>query len=168
MIKLASEKSFNRSICPVMNIKGKTVTYPLVVKHNNFHLQCGQGILGPKQMMVMDIIGTKLIHTLYKNKDFSGRIPLSSEKTAKEASGKNMSAKLIKYAADHLSSANQGIISPAWYSPEGKLQIIDKAHPRMKNPLPAGNHPGDIATCKSKYDSKVYPQSRFGGNKGSA
>lgn len=62
MIKLASEKSFNRGICPVMNIKDKTVTYPLKIQYGNFQFEAGRGILGPKQMMIMDIIGTKLIH----------------------------------------------------------------------------------------------------------
>ena len=60
MIKLASEKSFNLAICPVINIKGKTVTYPFVIKHKTFGFGCMDGILGPKNMMIMDIIATML------------------------------------------------------------------------------------------------------------
>lgn len=135
MIKLASEKSFNRSVCPVMNIKGKTVTYPFILKFNNFHLQSGRGILGPKQMMVMDIIGTKLIHILHKNQGFSDRIPLSDEKLVKKLSGEFMSAKLIKFVIGNLSPLHEGKIPEGWYSPEGKLYDIDKTHARIKTPL---------------------------------
>ena len=83
-MKLAAEKSLNRGICPVMNIKGKTVTYPFTLQYNYFSFACAQGILGAKQMMVMDIIGTHLIHCLHKNFSFSGRIPQPKEKRVKE------------------------------------------------------------------------------------
>jgi hypothetical protein len=135
MIKLASEKSFNRGVCPVMNIKGKTVTYPFQVKYNNFKLQSGRGILGPKQMMIMDIIGTKLIHIIYGNQDFSGRIPLNNEKLVKEKSGLYMSAKLLKYVKEKLSPADKGIIPESWYDKEGKLAGVDKTHTRIKTPV---------------------------------
>jgi hypothetical protein len=135
MIKLASEKSFNRSICPVMNIKGKTVTYPFVLKYDNFHLQSGRGILGPKNMMIMDIIGTKLIHFLHENQSFSSRIPMSNEKSVKALSGKFMSAKLIGYMTGHLSPLQEGKIPEGWYSEEGKLSDIDEEHTRIKKPL---------------------------------
>ena len=132
-MKLASDKSFNRSVCPVMNIKGKTVTYPFQVKYNNFHLQSGGGILGPKQMMIMDIIGTKLIHDQYGNQDFSGRIPANNEKQVKEKSGLYMSSKLLKHVMKNLSKG--GIMPEAWYSEDGKLSDIDKANMRIKKPF---------------------------------
>jgi len=132
MIKLAAEKSFNRNICPIMNIKGKTVKYPFILKYNNYHLQCGCGILGPKQMMIMDIIGTKLIHFVYGNEDFYGRIPTNNEKNVKEKSGLYMSNKLLKYITTNLSK--DGIISEA-YSQKDKLSHVDKAFGKIKNPL---------------------------------
>lgn len=143
-MKLASEKSLNRGICPVMNIKGKTVTYPFQLQYNNFHFACNQGILGAKQMMVMDIIGTQLIHYLHKNLNFSGRIPTPKEKRVKEISGQYMSAKLLKYMAEHLSPANQGLISEGWYGEEGRLQDIDKAHGRIKKPISIVLNDGDL------------------------
>ena len=130
MIKLASEKSFNRSVCPIMNIKGKTVNYPFKAQYGNFNIQSAQGILGPKQMMIMDILGTKLIHYLYGNQDFSGRIPLNNEKMVKDKSGLYMSAKLLKHVTEKLSPLNEGIIPEAWYDREGKLANIDKTHRR--------------------------------------
>jgi hypothetical protein len=134
-MKLAAEKSLNRGICPVMNIKGKTVTYPFTLQYNYFSFACAQGILGAKQMMVMDIIGTHLIHRLHKNFSFSGRIPQPKEKRVKEISGQYMSAKLLKYMAEHLSPANKGIIPEGWYSEEGTLYDVDKVHARIKKPF---------------------------------
>jgi hypothetical protein len=134
-MKLASEKSFNRSICPVMNIKGKTVTYPFELKYNNFCFVSGCGILGPKEMMIMDIMGTKLIHFCNGDQNFSDRIPTNNEKRIKEASGKYMSAKLIKYVRGNLTQQHKGIIPESWYDIIGRLFHIDKKHCRIKKAL---------------------------------
>ena len=40
-MKLAAEKSLNRGICPVMNIKGKTVTYPFTLQLFQFCMCSG-------------------------------------------------------------------------------------------------------------------------------
>lgn len=132
MIKLAADKSFNRNICPIMNIKGKTIQYPFQIKYNNYHLQCGFGILGPKQAMIMDIIGTKLIHFVYGSDDFYSRIPTNNEKNVKEKSGLYMSNKLLKYITTHLSK--DGTI-PEAYSQQDKLSHVDKEFGKIKNPL---------------------------------
>lgn len=129
MIKLASDKSFNRGICPMINIKGKKMQFPFKLKYNNFHLQAGPCTMGPKQMMIMDIIGTKLIHMLHCNQGFSARIPTYNEKVVKEKSGQYMSAKLIKFLKDNL--PKDGII-PNSYSEDEKLCHIDKIHGRIK------------------------------------
>jgi len=135
MIKLASDKSFNRYICPLINIKGKTMEYPFELKYNNFHLRCVDGIMGPKQMMVMDIIGTKLIHSFYGNPSFSDRIPTSIEKTVKDKSGQLMSSKLLIFMNEHLPQPNTGLIPETWYSDEGRLSDIDTKYTRIKKPL---------------------------------
>jgi len=129
MIKLASDKSFNRGICPMMNIKGKKTQFPFILKYNNFHLQAGPCTMGPKQMMIMDIIGTKLIHMLHRNPGFSGRIPTNKEKLVKERSGQYISAKLIKFLKNNLSK--DGIIHKS-YSEDGRLYSVDKKHGRIK------------------------------------
>jgi predicted DNA-binding protein len=134
-MKLASEKCFNRTICPVMNIKGKTVTYPLTVKHKTFWFRCDRGILGPKQMMIMDIIGTKLIHGVYGNSSFSDRIPTYNEIRVKKISGQWMSYKLLKYVTENLSTTHGGEIPKSWYSEEGRLSEIDKDNQRIKSAL---------------------------------
>jgi hypothetical protein len=135
MIKLASEKSFNRGICPVMNIKGKTVTYPFIIEHKTFKFGSTAGILGPKQMMIMDVIGTKLIHDLFGNTSFSDRIPTPKDLRVRNKSGQFMSYKLLKYVAEHLSGSNGGRIPESWYSPDGRLCDIDKINQRIKTPL---------------------------------
>ena len=157
MIKLASDKSFNRGICPVMNIKGKTVTYPFELKYSNFRFDSAQGILGPKQMMIMDIIGTQLIHMRYGNKSFSDRIPRPNEKLVKQDSGKYMSAKLLKYVQENLSQPNDCMIPEGWYSKEGRLAHIDKQHKRIKKPLTIVLNDGNLRKelpFLGKYSSK--------------
>jgi hypothetical protein len=132
-MKLASEKCFNRAICPVMNIKGKIVKYPLVVKHKTFGFRCDRGILGPKQMMIMDIIGTKLIHSVYGNSSFSDRIPTPNETRVKNVSARWMSYKLLKYVTENLSTTHEGKIPESWRSEKGLLHEIDKDKPRIKD-----------------------------------
>lgn len=134
MIKLASDKSFNRCICPLMNIKGKTMEYPFELKYNNFHLRCTDGILGPKHMMIIDIIATQLIHWFYGNSSFSDRIPTSNEKTVKAVSSQYMSSKLLKFMNERLPQPNTGLIPETWYSDEGRLSTIDNKHTRIKKP----------------------------------
>ena len=131
-MKLASEKSLNRGICPVINIKGKTVTYPFIVKHKTFEFRCDRGTLGPKQMMVMDIIGTSLIHYVYGNTNFSGRIPTPKDIRVLKMSAQCMSYKLLKYVTEHLSTSDRGKIPTGWYSDEGRLYEIDRENPRIK------------------------------------
>jgi hypothetical protein len=58
MIKLAAEKSFNRNICPIMNIKGKTYS-PRLYEINYYHLQWGADF--GRSNVIVDFIGTKLI-----------------------------------------------------------------------------------------------------------
>jgi hypothetical protein len=134
-MKLASEKIFNRGVCPVMNIKGKTVDYPFIVQHKTFKFCSNGGILGPKQMMIMDIIGTTLIHEKYGNQAYSDRIPTPKDRRVQKFSGLYMSQKLLKYVDEHLSPSHQGIIPEAWYGKEGRLHGIDKEHSRIKNAL---------------------------------
>ena len=154
MIKLASDKSFNRCICPMMNIKGKKMTYPFELKYNNFHLKSIHGILGAKQMMIMDIIGTKLIHLIHGNKDFSDRIPQNNETSVKQISGQYMSAKLLKLLMANLPRTGK---IPESYSENGRLSDTDKLHGRIKKPLTITLNDGQLRRelpFLRKYSSK--------------
>jgi hypothetical protein len=134
-MKLASEKSFNKAVCPVMDIKGKTVEYPFILQFGNSVFVCAQGILGPKQVMVMDVLGTGLIHMLYNNTDkYSGRIPIWKETRVKQISGDYMSDNLVQYFTKNLSSDSDGKIPEAWYSDKGLINI-DLKYERIKKPI---------------------------------
>lgn len=128
MIKLASDKSFNRGICPMMNIKGKKMQFPFNLQYNNFHLQAGECVMGPKQMMIMDIIGTQLIHMIHKNQDFSGRIPTNNDKFVKQLSSQFISNKLLKHVMANRSK--DGVI-PTSFSEDERLYDVDKNHGRI-------------------------------------
>jgi predicted DNA-binding protein len=131
-MKLASEKCFNRAICPVMNIKGKTVKYPLTVKHKTFGFRCDEGILGPKNMMIMDIIGTMLIHVIYGNNSFADRIPTPKDIRVRKISAECMSYKLLNHVTKNIAASDEGKIRESWYSQEGNLCEVDKNNPRIK------------------------------------
>jgi hypothetical protein len=108
------------------------MTYPFELKYNNFHLKSIHGILGAKQMMILDIIGTKLIHLLHDNQDFSGRIPQNTEKSVKQVSGQYMSTKLLKFLMANLPRTGK---IPESYSENGRLSDADELHGRIKKPL---------------------------------
>jgi hypothetical protein len=118
-----------------MNLKGKTVKYPLVVKYKTFGFQCDEGILGPKQMMIMDIIGTTYIQYMCGSNSYSGRIPTYKDIRIKKISAQHMSYKLLKYVTENLSVSCSGKIPKAWYSEKGNLSEIDKANPRIKEAI---------------------------------
>jgi len=135
IMKLASEKSLNRGVFPVMCIKGKKVKYPFEIKYKSLGFACGEGFIGPKQLMIMDVIGTQLIHKMFGTNSFAARIPMSKDTRVKEMSGKYMSYKLIKYFTEHLSPIHEGKIPESWYSDDGKLYHIDKKFQRIKKPI---------------------------------
>lgn len=131
-MKLIAEKSFCRGVAPVLNVKNNPVQYPLAVKHKKFLFACGNGILGARNLMILDVIGTELIHRVYGNKSFSDRIPLYKEPQVKKMSGLCMSQPLLEFMAKKLSPANNGIIPESWYSDDGKLYEIDKEKWKIK------------------------------------
>lgn len=155
-MKLASEKSFNRGICLVKNVKNNPIKYPFAVNYKKFVFACGKGILSAKHLMIMDIIGTSLIHAAYGNKSFSDRIPLPSEIKVKKISGIYMSQKLLEYISKKLSPNDNGIIPESWYSDDGRLYIIDKEKQRIKKPRTIILNDGALRrqlTCLHKYSS---------------
>lgn len=134
-MKLIAEKSICRGVSPVINVKNNPIKYPLVVKYKKFAFACGQGTFDSRHLMIMDILGTVLIHSLHKNKSFSDRIPLPSEPQVKRVSGHCISKKLLEFMQKKLSPIHNGIIPATWYSDEGRLYEIDKNNERIKKPL---------------------------------
>jgi len=133
-MKLIAEKSLCRGISPVINVKNNPIKYPLVVRHNKFTFACGKGMLNSRHLMLMDVIGTSLLHRLQGNKSFSDRISLPSEPQVKKMSGLYISKRLLEFMSKNLSPINNGIIPPSWYSDDGRLYEIDKDFSRIKRP----------------------------------
>ena len=68
LIKLASEKCLNKFSFPIISIKGKPILkYPYHVGWGKFGFICHKGKFGPKDMMILDILGTYIIHKIYNN-----------------------------------------------------------------------------------------------------
>jgi Txe/YoeB family toxin of Txe-Axe toxin-antitoxin module len=83
-------------------------------------------------MMIMDIIGTTIVHVIFGNKRYSDRIPTPKDIRVQKISGQYMSYKLLKYVTENLSNSDSGKIPAALYSDDNRLQEIDKATPRIK------------------------------------
>jgi len=134
-MKMIAEKSICRGVSPVINVKNNPIKYPLVVKYKKFAFACGQGTFDSRHLMMIDIFGTVLIHSLHKNKSFSDRIPLPSEPQVKRVSGLYISKKLLEFMQKKLSPIDNGIIPETWSSDEGRLYEIDKKFERIKKPM---------------------------------
>lgn len=136
MMKLAAEKNLNKFAFPVFSIKGRKITYPYKVVHNSFGFMCERGTFGPKNWMIMDILGTYIIHNWYNKRDgkveFKHKIPTSNDPNTKRMSSAFVSYKLLKYVTSKFSAAHQGIIPASFYSDEGYLREIDPLNKRIK------------------------------------
>lgn len=90
-MKLAAEKNLNKFAFPVFSIKGRPIEkYPVSVKFSTYELICYQGSFDAKSFMILDILGTLVMHGAYKKKnsliDFKNRIPTSKGNQVKELS----------------------------------------------------------------------------------
>ena len=102
MVKLAAEKCLNKYVFPVINLKGKKVSYPFTIRHNDWGFGCFEGIIGPKNLMILDILGTSIIHQIYNDRhggtiEYKDKIPTPNDGRVKLTSGKHISKKLLWY-----------------------------------------------------------------------
>ena len=67
LMKLAAEKNLNKFAFPVISLKGKPVNYPFKASYGSLDFGCGSGIFGPKNWMIMDVLGTYIIHSTYNS-----------------------------------------------------------------------------------------------------
>lgn len=162
-MKLASEKNLNKFAFPLFNIKGRPIKNPCVVKYNsNVGFICDQGTFGPKNMMILDILGTYLIHSFYNLKDrdgvdFSCRIPTSNDGRVKYLSSAYTSYKLLRFLAKRFQTGTESIVAESYYSDEGRMYSIDPDNPRIKKvvtiKITDGNLKGQLPFLK-KYSSQ--------------
>jgi len=138
-MKLAAEKSLNKFAFPVFSIKGRQTTYPFTTQMGSFGFQCEKGTFGVKNWMVMDILGTYIIHRFFNLRDgeveFQHKIPLSRDPKAEKVSSAYVSYRLLKYVTGKFSAADQGMIPASYYSSEGHLHEIDPVNKRLKKPV---------------------------------
>jgi hypothetical protein len=140
IMKLAAEKNLNKFAFPVFNIKGRKIAYPFkAAVGNSFGFGCERGTFGPKNLMLMDILGTYIIHGWFNKKDgkveFKHKIPTSNDPRVKHLSSLYISYKLLKYITGKLSPVHEGIIPDFLYSLENKLEDIDPLKKRSKKPV---------------------------------
>jgi len=138
MIKLAAEKNLNKFAFPVMSIKGKPVEYPFRTSFSSYEFGCDQGTLGPRQWMILDILGTYIIQKTYNN--FNGevslsyKIPTPRDWRVKQVSEKFISYHMLRFLTGRLSNCSTGLINENFFGngvfPQQKGQKYD----RLKNP----------------------------------
>ena len=103
IVKLATERNFNKNTFPIVSIKGKSLPeYPIYHEWNGIQFVCEAGIFAEKERMIMDILCTDIIHHIYNpsvqfGSDFSKRIPTQNELQVKNVSSKCMTNNLLKY-----------------------------------------------------------------------
>ena len=111
-MKLAAERNLNKYLFPVFGIKGRPIDeYPYHAQYNMLEFFCDQGEFGAKNWMMMDILGTYLIHKYFNFKDgileFKHMIPTAGERRVKELSGLKMGHGPIKYAMERISQCHE-------------------------------------------------------------
>jgi len=133
-MKLAAEKNLNKFAFPLFSIKGRKIVNPCSASHSTFGIQLDRGEFGPKNWLVMDILGTLIIHTGYNFRngkaEFVHKIPTQNDPRVKNASGQNISYKLLTYLANNMTS--EGIIPEDFYQEDTDLHYIDPQHRRIK------------------------------------
>lgn len=139
MMKLAAEKNLNKFAFPLFSIKGRKIVNPCSVSYSTFGFQLDKGEFGPKNWMVMDILGTYAIHRIYNYRDgkveFFHKIPTQNDTRVKNTSSLGTSNKLLRYLIKAMTPISGGIIPEAYYSENANLRDIDPQQTRIKKPL---------------------------------
>jgi len=139
-IKLAAEKVLNKNAFPVINIKGKHVEYPFSAEWNGVGFYFTNGRFGAEERMVLDILGTLILHCFYNRISendliFSKIIPTSNHPRVKEISNAYISEKLLGYFVKGNLDPQHDIIIPGYFGIGGEIPIfIDGKNQRMKLP----------------------------------
>lgn len=140
-MKLASERNLNKNLYPVIPLKGRKIEYPLTLKNMKGipSFICENGILRPKEMMMLDILATTIIHHNYSRSDkngkenFSNRIPTANEPNIKHISSLFMSFKLLSHVTKDLMASSSSIIGDIYTTDfYSTISHIDPAYKRLK------------------------------------
>ncbi|OQA17923.1 MAG: hypothetical protein BWY61_02087 [Firmicutes bacterium ADurb.Bin354] len=98
------------------------------------------GKLGPKNMMIMDILGTYAIHCSYNNYDdgsirFTSRIPTERNMKVRSISHAYISHKILSYTVRLLPEYHDGRIPSYLYANNALPDSVDRIYKRIKKPL---------------------------------
>jgi hypothetical protein len=134
MMKLAAEKNLNKFAFPLFSIKDRKIVNPCSASYSNFGFRLDKGEFGPKNWLVMDILGALIIHTGYNLRngkpEFAHKIPTQIDGRVKKASGTDISYKLLNYLVKRMNP--EGIIPGALYGKDANLRDIDPSHSRIR------------------------------------
>lgn len=139
VIALAAERHLNKNIFPVMSVKGKEIGYPFIKTYKDRKMRCTAGKFGPKNMMMMDILGTATIHWFMNmGKDepisFTSRIPTEKNAKIKYVSGAYVSHKILSYVIRYLREYRDGCIPSYLYEENSLPDSVDRTYGRIKIP----------------------------------
>jgi len=140
IIKLATERNFNKNTFPIKSIMGKSLPeYPICYEWNEIQFVCEEGIFAEKERMIMDILCTDLIHQTYNpsiqnRSDFLKMIPTQKDNRVKNISSMCMTHKLLKYFIEGNQFSESCIIPGGYYDAERIPIEIDGINTRIKRP----------------------------------
>ena len=139
VIALAAEKRLNKNIFPVMSLKGKEIIYPFMKQLKDQKMRCTSGKFGPKNLMIMDILGTYAIHWAYNRFDdnsisFTSRIPTERNMKVRQISHAGISYKILRYTMRLLPEYHDGRIPCYLYANNALPDNVDRIYKRIKRP----------------------------------
>lgn len=137
VIALAAERHLNKNIFPVMSVKGKEIGYPFTKTYKDRKMRCTAGKFGPKNMMIMDILGTAMIHGIMNlgNDEpisFTARIPTEDNMKIKHYSHAFISHKILSYVTYYLREYRDGCIPSYLYEENSLPDSVDRTYGRIK------------------------------------
>jgi hypothetical protein len=130
-VKLATVKTLNRFISPVIKLKGKPIQEYSVLNKNIDGLSvCDHGTIGADELMLMDILGTLATHGVYNNDsksgmDFSKRIPTSSDYFVRQKSGSSIPPKMIPHLIHRFDKQDSHVIPEFYYKMQKESLILE-------------------------------------------
>jgi hypothetical protein len=139
VMALAAERHLNKNIFPVMSLKGKQISYPFIKKSKDQKMRCTAGKFGPKNMMIMDILGTYVMHNAFTKFDdgsisFTSWLPTERNMHVKHHSHSCISYKIMNYVNKVLPQHANGRIPDYLYWKDALPKDVDRSFGRIKKP----------------------------------
>jgi len=137
-MKLAAERNLNKFVFPIFSHKNRQIDrYPYPAQHRLLKFFLDQGEFGPKNLMVLDVLATYLIHVRYNVRDeifeFKHKIPTQNDGRVKNNSRAKMTPKDIDFLKERLTLADsEGYLHREEFPPDSVLRYMDPEKQGMK------------------------------------